>query len=143
MLGHIGINVPDLEVARSYYTELMPAVGFEPFIDDPDQFDVYGLCRTKPLVTALRLDVETHRGTQKHRGVELKGIAHRGYCGHIVPGSCTAMGGQEGKGEQPREQRAAPVDGNSNIARDRIRSHIENFDHRRRTRLTRIFHRVA
>ena len=38
MLGHIGINVPDLEQARSYYGEIMPLLGFEPFVDDDDQF---------------------------------------------------------------------------------------------------------
>ena len=26
MLGHLGINVPDLDAARSYYAELLPAL---------------------------------------------------------------------------------------------------------------------
>lgn len=38
VLGHIGINVPDLGVARSYYGDLLPRVGFESFVDDDDQF---------------------------------------------------------------------------------------------------------
>jgi catechol 2,3-dioxygenase-like lactoylglutathione lyase family enzyme len=38
VLGHIGINVPDLGEARRYYNDLMPRVGFEPFLDEPDQF---------------------------------------------------------------------------------------------------------
>jgi catechol 2,3-dioxygenase-like lactoylglutathione lyase family enzyme len=38
VLGHLGLNVPDLESARAYYGELMPLLGFESFIDDPDQF---------------------------------------------------------------------------------------------------------
>jgi catechol 2,3-dioxygenase-like lactoylglutathione lyase family enzyme len=38
VLGHLGINVPDLEVARRYYGELLPLVGFETFIDHDDQF---------------------------------------------------------------------------------------------------------
>ena len=38
MIGHIAVNVPDLEVARAYYDRLMPAVAFEPFIVDDDQF---------------------------------------------------------------------------------------------------------
>ena len=38
MLGHIGINVPDLGAARAYYGALLPALGFEPFLDAPDQF---------------------------------------------------------------------------------------------------------
>jgi catechol 2,3-dioxygenase-like lactoylglutathione lyase family enzyme len=38
VLGHIGVNVPDLELARRYYSDLLPRVGFEVFIDDADQF---------------------------------------------------------------------------------------------------------
>ena len=38
MLGHIGINVPDLEIAGSYYGDLLPRVGFESFVEDDDQF---------------------------------------------------------------------------------------------------------
>ena len=38
MLGHIGINGPDLEMARAYYSDLMPRVGFESFVSDDDQF---------------------------------------------------------------------------------------------------------
>lgn len=38
MLGHLGLNVPDLDTARAYYGELMPALGFELFLDAVDQF---------------------------------------------------------------------------------------------------------
>jgi catechol 2,3-dioxygenase-like lactoylglutathione lyase family enzyme len=38
MLGHIGINVPDLATARSYYAALMPLFDFEPFFDTADEF---------------------------------------------------------------------------------------------------------
>lgn len=38
MLGHLGINVSDLAAAKTYYDALMPLVGFEPFLDDHDQF---------------------------------------------------------------------------------------------------------
>jgi catechol 2,3-dioxygenase-like lactoylglutathione lyase family enzyme len=38
VLGHIGINVPDLGAARAYYGALLPALGFEPFLDAADQF---------------------------------------------------------------------------------------------------------
>ena len=37
MLGHLGVNVPDLEAARAYYDQLLPALGFEPFLRTPDQ----------------------------------------------------------------------------------------------------------
>jgi len=38
MLGHLGVNVPDLGVARAYYGEVMPMLGYEPFIDAHDEF---------------------------------------------------------------------------------------------------------
>ena len=38
MLGHIGINVPDLAAAKDYYGVLLPLVGFEPFLSADDQF---------------------------------------------------------------------------------------------------------
>ena len=38
MLGHLGINVADLDLAKSYYGELMPMLGFEPFLSAADQF---------------------------------------------------------------------------------------------------------
>jgi catechol 2,3-dioxygenase-like lactoylglutathione lyase family enzyme len=38
VLGHLGINVGDLAIARAYYGELLPALGFEVFVDADDQF---------------------------------------------------------------------------------------------------------
>ena len=38
MLGHIGVNVPDLDAARRYYGAVMPLVGFESFLDADDEF---------------------------------------------------------------------------------------------------------
>jgi catechol 2,3-dioxygenase-like lactoylglutathione lyase family enzyme len=38
VLGHIGINVPDLDAARRYYGTVMPLVGFEVFLDADDEF---------------------------------------------------------------------------------------------------------
>jgi catechol 2,3-dioxygenase-like lactoylglutathione lyase family enzyme len=38
MLGHIGINVPNLDAARRYYSAVMPLVGFEVFLDAEDEF---------------------------------------------------------------------------------------------------------
>jgi catechol 2,3-dioxygenase-like lactoylglutathione lyase family enzyme len=37
MLGHLGINVPDLEAARAYYDRLLVLLGFEPFLAEEDQ----------------------------------------------------------------------------------------------------------
>lgn len=38
MLGHLGVNVGDLERAREYYAAIMPLLDFETFLDDDDQF---------------------------------------------------------------------------------------------------------
>jgi catechol 2,3-dioxygenase-like lactoylglutathione lyase family enzyme len=38
VLGHLGVNVPDLDIARSYYGALMPLLDFELFFDAPDEF---------------------------------------------------------------------------------------------------------
>ncbi|MEO5842763.1 MAG: VOC family protein [Acidimicrobiales bacterium] len=38
MLGHIGINVPDLAAAKSYYDLIMPLLDFEPFVVHDDEF---------------------------------------------------------------------------------------------------------
>jgi catechol-2,3-dioxygenase len=36
VLGHIGVNVPDLGQARAYYGPLMPLLGYEPYATDED-----------------------------------------------------------------------------------------------------------
>src|SRR5215211_4862993 len=38
MLGHLGINVPDLRMAKDYYSAVMPRVGFESFLVADDEF---------------------------------------------------------------------------------------------------------
>jgi catechol 2,3-dioxygenase-like lactoylglutathione lyase family enzyme len=38
VLGHLGINVPDLAVAKRYYDALMPLLGFEVFFAGKDEF---------------------------------------------------------------------------------------------------------
>lgn len=37
-VGHLGLNVRDLEAARRYYDRLMPALEFEPFLSEAAQF---------------------------------------------------------------------------------------------------------
>lgn len=37
-LGHLGVNVPDLAAAKSYYDDLMPLLGYEEFFSRPDEF---------------------------------------------------------------------------------------------------------
>jgi catechol 2,3-dioxygenase-like lactoylglutathione lyase family enzyme len=38
VLGHVGVNVPDLAAARRYYSVIMPLVEFEMYLDADDQF---------------------------------------------------------------------------------------------------------
>ena len=38
VLGHLGVNVPDLEAAKAYYDRVMPALGFETFLAGSDEF---------------------------------------------------------------------------------------------------------
>jgi catechol 2,3-dioxygenase-like lactoylglutathione lyase family enzyme len=38
VLGHVGLNVPDLDAARRYYSAVMPLAGFEVFLDAEDEF---------------------------------------------------------------------------------------------------------
>lgn len=38
MLGHLGINVGDLDAARRYYGELFGLLGYEVFLDHTDEF---------------------------------------------------------------------------------------------------------
>ena len=37
-LGHLGVNVSDLERSRTYYRRLLPVLGFEQFLDNDDEF---------------------------------------------------------------------------------------------------------
>jgi catechol 2,3-dioxygenase-like lactoylglutathione lyase family enzyme len=38
VLGHLGINVPDLAAAKQYYGAIMPLLGFDRHLDAADQF---------------------------------------------------------------------------------------------------------
>jgi len=38
VLGHLGLNVTDLDLARSYYAQIMPLLRFERFMDADDEF---------------------------------------------------------------------------------------------------------
>jgi catechol 2,3-dioxygenase-like lactoylglutathione lyase family enzyme len=38
VLGHLGLNVPDIDVARSYYGEILPLLDYEPFFSEEEGF---------------------------------------------------------------------------------------------------------
>jgi catechol 2,3-dioxygenase-like lactoylglutathione lyase family enzyme len=37
VIGHLGLNVSDLGAAKRYYHDVMPLVGFEPYVEGPDE----------------------------------------------------------------------------------------------------------
>jgi catechol 2,3-dioxygenase-like lactoylglutathione lyase family enzyme len=37
VIGHLGINVPDLPAAATYYGEVLPLLGYEPFFDTQEE----------------------------------------------------------------------------------------------------------
>lgn len=73
MLGHLGINVTDLAGAKAYYDALMPLVGFEPFLDDHDQF-AYRPASAKP-GTYLFFYPAGDRGPYQHDRAGLQHLA--------------------------------------------------------------------
>jgi catechol 2,3-dioxygenase-like lactoylglutathione lyase family enzyme len=38
VLGHLGLNVPDLGRAKEYYDQVMPLLEYEPFLSADDEF---------------------------------------------------------------------------------------------------------
>ena len=38
MLGHLGLQVPDLAAAKAYYDRLVPLLGFEEYLSHADEF---------------------------------------------------------------------------------------------------------
>lgn len=36
-VGHLGLNVPDLAIAKAYYDQVMPALGYTTFTDLPEE----------------------------------------------------------------------------------------------------------
>lgn len=66
MLGHIGINVPDLDAARRYYAEVMPLVGFQKYLDADDEF-AYRPMAGKPGTYLFFYPSSEHSEYSRHR----------------------------------------------------------------------------
>ncbi len=47
MIGHLGVNVTDLQRSKAYYDIIMPLLEFEPFLSQEDQF-AYRPANEKP-----------------------------------------------------------------------------------------------
>jgi catechol 2,3-dioxygenase-like lactoylglutathione lyase family enzyme len=71
VLGHLGINVPDLVTAKAYYDDLMPLLGFETFFVADDEFS-YRPAARKPgtfiffYPSAVESDFSRHRTGLQH-----------------------------------------------------------------------------
>ena len=52
MIDHIGLNVPDLAAAKSYYDAMMPFLGYEPFFITDEEFS-YRPAGEKPGTTVF------------------------------------------------------------------------------------------
>ena len=61
MIDHIGINVPDLEAAKSYYNAMMPALGYEPFFITEKEFSTDRRARSRePPSSSISLPCRTN-----------------------------------------------------------------------------------
>ncbi|WP_214318822.1 VOC family protein [Nonomuraea sediminis] len=66
MIGHIGINVPDLAAAKAYYDQVMPLLGFEEFLSSHDQF-AYRPAGGKPGTYLFFYPALEESGFSRHR----------------------------------------------------------------------------
>ena len=84
MLGHLGVNVPDLERAKAYYDALMPTLGFETFVADDTQF-AYWRAGGKPGTVLFFYPAPDPDGFDRRRpglqhlafAVPTRGVVHR------------------------------------------------------------------
>ncbi len=73
MLGHLGLNVPDLDAAKAYYDQLMPLVGFTTFFAADDEI-AYRPANNKP-GTYLFIYPATTGGDYSHDRTGLQHVA--------------------------------------------------------------------
>lgn len=76
-LGHLGVNVPDLDLARGYYDRLMPLLGYETFLSGPDEF-AYKPAHGKPGTYIFFYPSSSREPYSRHR----TGLQHLAF---IVP----------------------------------------------------------
>ncbi|MCW2494305.1 VOC family protein [Jatrophihabitans sp.] len=65
MLGHLGINVPDLDAAKAYYDALLPLLGYEPFFAADDEFS-YRPAEGRPGTYLFFYPTAEERGYSRH-----------------------------------------------------------------------------
>jgi catechol 2,3-dioxygenase-like lactoylglutathione lyase family enzyme len=74
MLGHLGLNVPDLLAAKRYYDAIMPMLGFTEFVDSTDEF-AYRPAGGKPgtylfFYPAAEKSTDDQRYSRHHTGLQ-------------------------------------------------------------------------
>src|ERR1700754_5009918 len=70
MLGHLGINVPDLPRAKRYYDAIMPLLGFDEFLSAEDEF-AYRPAGAKPgTYLFFYPSAEAARYSRHHTGLQ-------------------------------------------------------------------------
>ncbi len=104
MIDHIGLNVPNLEAAKSYYDVMMPSLGYEPFFATDEEFS-YRPAGQKPGTTvffyAAPLKSEYVR---KHVGLEH--LAFRARTRDQVDDACE---GPRGRQQDPLQSPDLPA----------------------------------
>ncbi|MER5421251.1 VOC family protein [Streptosporangium roseum] len=66
MMGHLGINVPDLRAAKAYYDQVMPLLGMEEFFSTTDEF-AYRPANGKPGTFLFFYPAREEGGYSRHR----------------------------------------------------------------------------
>ncbi|HEX2058968.1 MAG TPA: VOC family protein [Actinomycetota bacterium] len=75
MIDHIGLGVPSLAAAKSYYDEVMPLLGYEPFFANERQFS-YQRTKGKP-GTRVFFYTADEEGGYSHRRTGLQHLAFK------------------------------------------------------------------
>ena len=74
MIGHMGINVPDLNEARAYYDVVLPLVGFESYFGDDTQ-QAYRPANGKPGTYLFLYETEDRSEGYSRRRTGLQHLA--------------------------------------------------------------------
>ena len=73
MLGHLGLNVPDLRAAKTYYDAVMPLLGFDEFLTAEDEF-AYRPAGGKP--GTYLFFYQSARGVREYPRHRRRGLQH-------------------------------------------------------------------
>lgn len=95
MIDHLGFGVPDLAAAKSYYDQIMPFLGYEPWLDTELHFSYYR--QDKKPSTSLFFYLADEGGDYSHRRTGLQHVAFKVKTRAEVDAACekaVALGGE-------------------------------------------------